>query len=50
MSTQLIICLVIFILTVIGYCTKFFSLGTVSMLSLCAIALTGCLTPGETVA
>lgn len=46
MSTQLIICLVIFALTVFGYCTKFFSLGTVSMCALIAIALTGCL-PAE---
>lgn len=34
MSTQLIICLVIFALTCIGYMTGVWSLGTVAMASL----------------
>lgn len=44
MSTQLIICLVIFVLTCTGYMTGIWSLGTVAMTSLAALSLTGCLT------
>lgn len=44
METQLIICLVIFVLTCIGYMTNTWSLGTVSMLSVVTLSLTGCLT------
>ena len=40
MSTQLIICLVIFALTCIGYMTGVWSLGTVAMVSLVALSLT----------
>ncbi len=43
MSTQLIICLVIFVLTCIGYMTGVWSLGTVAMTSLVALSLSGCL-------
>lgn len=43
MSTQLIICLVIFVLTCAGYMTGVWSLGTVAMTSLAALSLTGCL-------
>ncbi len=50
MSTQLIICLVIFALTCIGYMTGVWSLGTVAMVSLVALSLTGCLTPSEALA
>ena len=50
MSTQLIICLVIFVLTCIGYMTGIWSLGTVAMTSLTALSLTGCLTPSDALA
>ena len=43
MTTQLAICLVIFVLTCIGYMTGVWSLGTVSMVSIAALSLTGCL-------
>ena len=43
MTTQLAICLVIFVLTCIGYMTGVWSLGTVSMISIAALSLTGCL-------
>lgn len=43
MTTQLAICLVIFVLTCIGYMTGIWSLGTVSMISIVALSLTGCL-------
>ena len=43
MNTQLIICLVIFGLTVIGYCSGLYSLATVAITSLLALTLTGCL-------
>ena len=42
--SQLTICLIIFVLTVIGYCVGVWSLGTVSIMSLTALSLTGCLT------
>ena len=44
MSTQLVICLIIFVLTCIGYMTGVWSLGTVAMTSIAALSLTGCLT------
>lgn len=50
MSTQLIICLVIFALTCIGYMTGVWSLGTVAMASLVALSLTGCLVSSEALA
>lgn len=43
MNTQLTICLVIFVLTCIGYMANAWSLGTVAMTSLLALSLTGCL-------
>ena len=43
MSSQLIICLVIFVLTCAGYMTGVWSLATVSMLSVSALILTGCM-------
>ena len=49
MSTQLIICLVIFVLTCAGYITGVWSLGTVAMTSLAALSLTGCLSASEAV-
>ena len=49
MSTQLIICLVIFVLTCAGYMTGVWSLATVAMTSISALALTGCLTAKEAV-
>ena len=50
MSTQLVICLVIFALTCAGYMTGVWSLGTVAMTSLCALSLTGCLTAKDALA
>lgn len=41
--SQLAICLIIFALTIIGYCTGIYSLATVSLTSMMALALTGCL-------
>ncbi len=43
----LTICLIIFVLTVIGYCSNLYSLATVSMVSMVALALTGCLSPND---
>ncbi|MBQ1490662.1 MAG: hypothetical protein IIZ39_01775 [Blautia sp.] len=43
MSTQLIICLIIFVLTVIGYCSGLYSLATIAITSMMALVLTGCL-------
>lgn len=43
MNTQLIVCLVIFILTVAGYCTGLYSLATVAVTSMMALTVTGCL-------
>lgn len=45
--SQLTICLIIFVLTVIGYCTNVFSLGTTAILSLITLSVTGCLASGE---
>lgn len=50
MENQLIICLIVFGLTVIGYCSGKFSLATVAVTSLVALTLTGCLTPKEALA
>ena len=50
MSTQLIICLVIFVLTCVGYMTGVWSLATVAMTSISALALTGCLTAKDALA
>ena len=46
MSTQLIVCLVIFALTCAGYISGVWSLATVAMASVAALSLTGCL-PAE---
>lgn len=43
----LTICLIIFALMVIGFCTNFFSLATVSLLSMMALILTGCMSAEE---
>lgn len=43
MTTQLIICLVIFVLTCVGYMTSVWSLATVSMASVAALIATGCM-------
>lgn len=50
MSTQLIICLVIFVLTCAGYMTGVWSLATVAMTSISALALTGCLSAKDALA
>ena len=49
MDTQLIICLAIFALTVIGYCSGLYSLATVAITSMMALTLTGCLAVEETI-
>ncbi len=41
--SQLTICLIIFVITVIGYCRGKYSLATISLTSLMALAFTGCL-------
>ena len=50
MSAQLIICLVIFVLTCAGYLTGIWSLATVSMASVAALTLTGCLAAKDALA
>lgn len=44
---SLTICLIIFVLMVIGFCTSFFSLGTVSLLAMMALVLTGCMSADD---
>ncbi|WP_432631248.1 SLC13 family permease [Brotaphodocola sp.] len=46
----LTICLIIFLLTVIGYCLNLYSLATISMISMVALVLTGCLSPNDALA
>ena len=41
--SQLSICLIIFVCTIAGYCSGFYSLATVAMTSFVALTLTGCL-------
>ena len=48
--SQLTICLIIFALTVIGFCSGKYSLATISITSLMALAVTGCLSAGEALA
>ena len=50
MSVQLIVCLVIFALTCAGYMSGIWSLATVSMCSVAALSLTGCLSASEALA
>ena len=50
MSTQLIVCLVIFALTCAGYIAGTWSLGTVAMASVAALSLTGCLSAEDALA
>lgn len=45
--TQMIICLIIFLLTVIGYCSGIWSLATVSILSMVSLTITGCISPSD---
>ena len=47
MSTQLIVCLVIFALTCAGYIAGVWSLATIAMISVAALSLTGCLSAAE---
>lgn len=48
--SQLTICLIIFVLTIVGYCTSVISLGTTAILSLVALSITGCLKPAAALA
>ncbi len=41
--SQLTICLIIFAVTIIGYCSGAYSLATIAITSLMAFTLTGCL-------
>ena len=50
MTTQLIICLIIFGLTCAGYMGGVWSLATVAMLSLAALSVSGCLAAAEALA
>ena len=50
MNTQLIICLIIFLLTIIGYCSGIYSLATIAITSMMALVLTGCLGAADTLA
>ncbi|MDD3251103.1 MAG: SLC13 family permease [Lachnospiraceae bacterium] len=43
MSTQIVICLIISLLTVIGYLSNRFPMGVIALTSLCAFYLTGCI-------
>jgi len=45
--SQLTVCLIIFAFTIVGYCSGKLSLATVSLTSLIALILTGCLKPNE---
>lgn len=45
--SQLTICLIIFVLMVIGFCIELYSLATVSLLSMVALVLTGCMEAKE---
>lgn len=47
MSTQIIICLIISVLTVVGYLSNKFPMGVVALTSLCAFYLTGCITTAD---
>lgn len=48
--SQLTICFIIFALTVVGYCSGKISLATVSISSLIALSLTGCMTSKDALA
>ncbi|MCD8121357.1 MAG: hypothetical protein LUE65_03835 [Clostridiales bacterium] len=48
--SQLTICLIIFALTVVGYCSGAYSLATVSLTSMMALTLTGCLEAKDAIA
>lgn len=48
--SQLTICLIIFILTIIGYCSGLYSLATISLVSMMALTVTGCLSAPESLA
>ena len=41
--SQLTICLIIFAITIIGYCSGKYSLATIAITSLVTLTLTGCL-------
>ena len=45
--SQLAICLIIFVVTIAGYCSGLYSLATISLTSLAALTLTGCLEAKE---
>ena len=45
--SQLAICLIIFAVTIAGYCSGLYSLATISLTSLTALTLTGCLEAKE---
>ena len=45
--SQLTICLIIFAITIIGYCSGKYSLATIAITSLVTLTLTGCLQAKE---
>ena len=45
--SQLTICFIIFILTIIGYCSGFYSLASIALTSMMCLTLTGCLEAKE---
>lgn len=49
MSTQLILCMAIFVVMVIGFCAGAYSLATVSLTAMMALVLTGCMTAKDAI-
>ncbi|MGL5436889.1 MAG: SLC13 family permease [Lachnospiraceae bacterium] len=48
--SQLTICLIIFAITIFGYCSGKYSLATIAVTSMVLLSLTGCVTPAEAIA
>lgn len=48
--SSLTICLIIFVLMILGFCTSKFSLATVSLTAMLALTVTGCLSAGDALA
>lgn len=45
--SQLAVCLIIFALTIVGYCSGLYSLATISLTSMMALTITGCMDARE---
>ena len=50
MSLQLIMCLIIFVLMIIGFCANLYSLATVSLTAMMALVVTGCMSAKDALA